>query len=603
MQDRIEETKKSYNILIDAGDNFDHSIDALSESSYDLRDVLFQVRGYLNYNFSKRLSKSKGNLLEVLRNNYELASGNLFMSGKEILNEYFPKRYKSLYDAAYRVFFALEKYSDRRLVLKDGWDKYRTGPSTAASPLTVEQEVEALLRDLPKEMYEELSADKNLSLLERVRKAREYFVNKINEYDKSAKALFDSRVSHETDGLSKPGGGLGMFVSDKTSRYLRAIDARYAHEKLRDTAIDLEERLTEDKKKIGAGSPLTFSGVKDIALGALAAAQEVNEEGEVFSRALNLYDKFKERKFETVAQLEDWLKQEEEFLNENPTHLSPEDEGQFITIIDLLLKVIKKSLGNLSALKKQSPVASPLEYDRATTIEGYITGAITLSDAIKYLVASQGEQQINNNEAMSILVAAELAVEYNLSEPAREAIKGYLTGTWVKMTAKETIVRFNPGITQHQARKILQEAEKIARSAGLPLTGVSSAIGTQEGVSVAQKRGGIDFTDRAMRIKLERVGSFASSALVLPEIANVEALDLDKEFEQIQVMVSSSIRPSDTRILEFAAACYYRGEFDTRLEQVSSCVKAAHLADERLGKDSSDTLRLATMLPDALYGG
>ncbi len=64
-------------------------------------------------------------------------------------------------------------------------------------------------------------------------------------------------------------------------------------------------------------------------------------------------------------------------------------------------------------------------------------------------------------------------------------------------------------------------------------------------------------------------------------------------------MVSS--RPSDTRILEFAAACYYKGEFDQRLEQVSSCIKVAHLADERLGKESSEPLRLATMLPDALY--
>ena len=108
-------------------------------------------------------------------------------------------------------------------------------------------------------------------------------------------------------------------------------------------------------------------------------------------------------------------------------------------------------------------------------------------------------------------------------------------------------------------------------------------------------------TDRVMHINLERVGSFADLKMVLPEIADHQAIDLDNEFRQIQAMVSSSIRPSDTRILEFAAACYYRGEFDDRLAQVSSCIKAAHLADEGLGQESSEALRLATILPDALY--
>jgi len=135
--------------------------------------------------------------------------------------------------------------------------------------------------------------------------------------------------------------------------------------------------------------------------------------------------------------------------------------------------------------------------------------------------------------------------------------------------------------------------------------GSSSSITSELEMDAFPKNhlGGIDLTDRAMRIKLERVGSFASSALVLPEINNVETLDLDKEFEQIQAMVNSSIRPSDTRILEFAAACYYKGEFDQRLTQITDCIKNAHIADEGLGRESSEPLRLATMLPDALYGG
>jgi len=113
--------------------------------------------------------------------------------------------------------------------------------------------------------------------------------------------------------------------------------------------------------------------------------------------------------------------------------------------------------------------------------------------------------------------------------------------------------------------------------------------------------GGIDFTDRAMRIGVEPMGSFAGLKLVLPRISNVAAIDLDNEFKQIQAMASSGIRPSDTRILEFAAACYYRGEFGPRLAEITACLQQAHFLDERLGRESSPALRLATILPEVFY--
>ena len=112
--------------------------------------------------------------------------------------------------------------------------------------------------------------------------------------------------------------------------------------------------------------------------------------------------------------------------------------------------------------------------------------------------------------------------------------------------------------------------------------------------------GGIDFTERAMRIGLEPMGSFADLKLVLPRISNVAAVDLDSEFKQIQAMALSGIRPSDTRILESAAACYYRGEFSPRLDEITACLQQAHCLDERLGRGSSPALRLATMLPEVL---
>ncbi len=112
--------------------------------------------------------------------------------------------------------------------------------------------------------------------------------------------------------------------------------------------------------------------------------------------------------------------------------------------------------------------------------------------------------------------------------------------------------------------------------------------------------GGIDFTSRAMKIGIERMGSFADLKLVLPEVSNAAAIDLDNEFKQIELMASSGIRPSDTRILEFAAACYYRGEFGPRMGEITSCLQQAHFLDERLGRESSEALRLATILPEVI---
>ena len=97
------------------------------------------------------------------------------------------------------------------------------------------------------------------------------------------------------------------------------------------------------------------------------------------------------------------------------------------------------------------------------------------------------------------------------------------------------------------------------------------------------------------------MGSFADLELVLPKLSNVEAIDLDNEYKQIQIMASSAIRPSDTRILEFITACYYKGEFSQRLDEITACLRDAHALDERLGRESSQPLLLATLLPDALY--
>ena len=142
------------------------------------------------------------------------------------------------------------------------------------------------------------------------------------------------------------------------------------------------------------------------------------------------------------------------------------------------------------------------------------------------------------------------------------------------------------------------EKKKIAKNVYAVSSALVNEIKQEEAVEVV---GGIDFTDRAMRIGLEPMGSFADLKLVLPRISNVAAIDLDNEFKQIQAMALSGIRPSDSRILEFAAACYYRGEFSPRLGEITACLQQAHFLDERLGRESSKALRLATILPEVLY--
>ena len=165
--------------------------------------------------------------------------------------------------------------------------------------------------------------------------------------------------------------------------------------------------------------------------------------------------------------------------------------------------------------------------------------------------------------------------------------------------AQEDRLQSIEGIIENDNKEIT--AYSKTSSIATAITGVWKEAHTSVSSGMKSQVGGIDFTDRAMRMGLEPMGSFADLKLVLPQISNVAAIDLDNEFKQIQIMASSGIRPSDNRILEFAAACYYRGEFGPRLGEITICLQQAHFLDERLGRESSPTLRLATMLPEVLY--
>ena len=134
-----------------------------------------------------------------------------------------------------------------------------------------------------------------------------------------------------------------------------------------------------------------------------------------------------------------------------------------------------------------------------------------------------------------------------------------------------------------------------------PLTQQSAPDKSITDALLLEKRGGIDFTGRAMRIKLERMGSFKDLSLVLPKVSNVEDINLDSEFTQIQSVIQTGIIPNSRRLLEFIAACYYRQELQDRLPEIISCLAEACKIEELNAVESKEDLRTALMMPDMLY--
>ena len=90
--------------------------------------------------------------------------------------------------------------------------------------------------------------------------------------------------------------------------------------------------------------------------------------------------------------------------------------------------------------------------------------------------------------------------------------------------------------------------------------------------------------------------------MVLPKVSNVETINLDGEFKQIEAIAASGICPSGRRLLELIAVCHYRGEFNRRLGQIISCLKASSAIQEAQAIDSDEDFRLALLMPEMLYG-
>ena len=104
------------------------------------------------------------------------------------------------------------------------------------------------------------------------------------------------------------------------------------------------------------------------------------------------------------------------------------------------------------------------------------------------------------------------------------------------------------------------------------LTGIQKVTsGPQTGSSspMADKKGGIDFRDRAMQIKYEALGSFSKLDLTrLTANPALAKMNLDAEWKQISAAVGNGYVISGQRIEEFVLACNQKGELDARADEL-----------------------------------
>jgi transketolase len=119
------------------------------------------------------------------------------------------------------------------------------------------------------------------------------------------------------------------------------------------------------------------------------------------------------------------------------------------------------------------------------------------------------------------------------------------------------------------------------------------------GVSSSPLRpGGIDF--RQLPIAAKPLGSFSGLDFSLPKVANLERIDLNNEFRQIEVMVERGIVPSGARIKEYVAACYQKKELSSRADDLLLCLARVFKLEEENAKASDPELKESLVIVDSL---
>lgn len=103
--------------------------------------------------------------------------------------------------------------------------------------------------------------------------------------------------------------------------------------------------------------------------------------------------------------------------------------------------------------------------------------------------------------------------------------------------------------------------------------------------------GGIDF--RQMDMLIQPMGSFSGLNFSLPVLsaATLEALDLDKELEDIRNMVKAGVMPSGERVKEYLAACFQKGKMAEKQDDLLLCLSEIYRLQEEEVMETSPELR------------
>ncbi|MEW6101647.1 MAG: putative PEP-binding protein [Candidatus Omnitrophota bacterium] len=84
--------------------------------------------------------------------------------------------------------------------------------------------------------------------------------------------------------------------------------------------------------------------------------------------------------------------------------------------------------------------------------------------------------------------------------------------------------------------------------------------------------GGIDF--RSIPMLTKPMGSLSGLSFNLPKVSSsaLAKINLEKEYADIQNMLKAGIIPSGERLKEYVAACYYKGELSSHMEEIVTCL-------------------------------
>ncbi|MEW6101110.1 MAG: class II fructose-bisphosphate aldolase [Candidatus Omnitrophota bacterium] len=103
------------------------------------------------------------------------------------------------------------------------------------------------------------------------------------------------------------------------------------------------------------------------------------------------------------------------------------------------------------------------------------------------------------------------------------------------------------------------------------LAGRASASKISE-TAAPDELGGIDF--RSIQMLTKPMGSLSGLSFNLPKLSSsaLAKVNLQEEYTQIQNMLKAGIIPSGERLKEYVAACYYKGELSSHMDEIVTCL-------------------------------